>query len=68
MALADGCSNGLDYFFPAWYYTQRGERSSIDHHIIIDKNFVLGIMTVNHVDIDVQFTFELRRRTDSVEP
>jgi len=67
MLSGQGSADSLDYFVAARNYAERGERSTVDHHFAVDQYLVLGIVSMNHVHVDLQLTPELRRRTDGVE-
>jgi hypothetical protein len=60
-------ANGLHYFLRGGHDTEGRESSAINHNLSIDEHFVLGVMTVNHIDIDLQIPTQLRRRTDGVK-
>ena len=60
-------ANGLDNLSSGRNDAERCERTAVDHRLTIHEYFVFGIVTVDHVDLDPQFTPELRRHTGGVQ-
>jgi hypothetical protein len=59
-------ANRFDHFPVARNYTKGRERATVDYFLAVDKNFVLGVTSVNHIHVDAELTFELRCHTGSV--
>lgn len=59
--------------YGAYNLATRGENAkncectAVDHGLAIDKDFVLAVAPVFGVNLDLQLSSELRRRTDGVE-
>lgn len=60
-------AHSLDNLAGGWHQTQSGKNPAIDDGLAIDEDLVLSVSAVDRLDVDLQFSPQLRRHTDGVE-
>ncbi len=60
-------ADGFDNLASGRHDAECRESSTVDYDLPIHKYFVLGVTTVDHIDVDPEVASELRRHPDGVE-